>query len=186
MLGGRERKGVEVSLEGEEGSPHRAKDGACSEAMEGGLHRVCRAPVGCPALLVGGVGATNRGTPSPCLTPPGAARKQDFCGHQSCDTLGVADIGTMCDRNKSCSVIEDEGLQAAYTLAHELGNASLPLGGFCFFSLTQPAPLLGGEGAQPGAIISRLGTTQPSLGQHQGASGTSRSWFAPANVLRCP
>lgn len=64
--------------------------------------------------------------------PPGTARKQDFCGHQSCDTLGVADIGTMCDRNKSCSVIEDEGLQAAYTLAHELGNASLPLGGSAF------------------------------------------------------
>uniref|UniRef100_A0A8D2NJH6 Peptidase M12B domain-containing protein n=1 Tax=Zonotrichia albicollis TaxID=44394 RepID=A0A8D2NJH6_ZONAL len=55
--------------------------------------------------------------------------RQDFCGHQSCDTLGVADIGTMCDRNKSCSVIEDEGLQAAYTLAHELGNTgSLPEG----------------------------------------------------------
>ncbi|NXY78100.1 ATS8 metalloproteinase, partial [Glareola pratincola] len=52
--------------------------------------------------------------------------RQDFCGHQSCDTLGVADIGTMCDRNKSCSVIEDEGLQAAYTLAHELGKTSLP------------------------------------------------------------
>ncbi|KAJ7421325.1 hypothetical protein WISP_43320 [Willisornis vidua] len=49
--------------------------------------------------------------------------RQDFCGHQSCDTLGVADIGTMCDRNKSCSVIEDEGLQAAYTLAHELGKS---------------------------------------------------------------
>ncbi|XP_063273776.1 A disintegrin and metalloproteinase with thrombospondin motifs 8 isoform X2 [Prinia subflava] len=48
--------------------------------------------------------------------------RQDFCGHQSCDTLGVADTGTVCDRNKSCSVIEDEGLQAAYTLAHELGH----------------------------------------------------------------
>ncbi|XP_029768755.1 A disintegrin and metalloproteinase with thrombospondin motifs 8 [Terrapene carolina triunguis] len=53
--------------------------------------------------------------------------RQDFCGHQSCDTLGVADIGTMCDSNKSCSVIEDEGLQAAYTLAHELGHVlSMP------------------------------------------------------------
>ncbi|NWI16957.1 ATS8 metalloproteinase, partial [Crypturellus soui] len=53
--------------------------------------------------------------------------RQDFCGYQSCDTLGVADIGTMCDRNKSCSVIEDEGLQAAYTLAHELGHVlSMP------------------------------------------------------------
>lgn len=40
-----------------------------------------------------------------------------------CDTLGVADIGTICDPNKSCSVIEDEGLQAAYTLAHELGKS---------------------------------------------------------------
>uniref|UniRef100_A0A7M4DZI5 ADAM metallopeptidase with thrombospondin type 1 motif 8 n=1 Tax=Crocodylus porosus TaxID=8502 RepID=A0A7M4DZI5_CROPO len=53
--------------------------------------------------------------------------RQDFCGHQSCDTLGVADIGTMCDPKKSCSVIEDEGLQAAYTLAHELGHVfSMP------------------------------------------------------------
>ncbi|XP_053125818.1 A disintegrin and metalloproteinase with thrombospondin motifs 8 [Hemicordylus capensis] len=48
--------------------------------------------------------------------------RQDFCGHQSCSTLGVAETGTMCDPNKSCSVIEDEGLQAAYTLAHELGH----------------------------------------------------------------
>lgn len=66
--------------------------------------------------------------PLPVLTAPPVWHKQDFCGHQSCDTLGVADIGTMCDRNKSCSVIEDEGLQAAYTLAHELGNTSLPKG----------------------------------------------------------
>lgn len=49
---------------------------------------------------------------------------QNFCGKDGmCDTLGVADIGTICDPNKSCSVIEDEGLQAAYTLAHELGKS---------------------------------------------------------------
>lgn len=49
--------------------------------------------------------------------------KQNFCGKEGlCDTLGMADIGTICDPNKSCSVIEDEGLQAAYTLAHELGK----------------------------------------------------------------
>nr|XP_033773405.1 A disintegrin and metalloproteinase with thrombospondin motifs 8 [Geotrypetes seraphini] len=53
--------------------------------------------------------------------------RQDFCGHQSCDTLGLADIGTMCDPNRSCSIIEDDGLQAAYTLAHELGHVlSMP------------------------------------------------------------
>ncbi|CAK6440348.1 unnamed protein product [Pipistrellus nathusii] len=49
--------------------------------------------------------------------------RQNFCGKEGmCDTLGVADIGTICDPSKSCSVIEDEGLQAAYTLAHELGH----------------------------------------------------------------
>ncbi|XP_068096492.1 A disintegrin and metalloproteinase with thrombospondin motifs 8 [Hyperolius riggenbachi] len=48
--------------------------------------------------------------------------RQDFCGHESCDTVGVADIGTVCDPSKSCSVIEDSGLQAAYTLAHELAH----------------------------------------------------------------
>ncbi|XP_040182159.1 A disintegrin and metalloproteinase with thrombospondin motifs 8 [Rana temporaria] len=53
--------------------------------------------------------------------------RQDFCGHESCDTLGVADIGTVCDPSKSCSVIEDDGLQAAYTLAHELAHVlSIP------------------------------------------------------------
>lgn len=49
--------------------------------------------------------------------------KQNFCGKgEQCDTLGMADVGTICDPDKSCSVIKDEGLQAAYTLAHELGK----------------------------------------------------------------
>ncbi|MBN3302553.1 ATS8 metalloproteinase, partial [Amia calva] len=53
--------------------------------------------------------------------------RQDICGHKSCDTLGVADVGTMCDPNRSCSVIEDNGLQAAFTAAHELGHVlSMP------------------------------------------------------------
>ncbi|XP_053547479.1 A disintegrin and metalloproteinase with thrombospondin motifs 8 [Bombina bombina] len=53
--------------------------------------------------------------------------RQDICGHESCETVGVADIGTVCDPSKSCSVIEDEGVQAAYTLAHELGHVlSIP------------------------------------------------------------
>ncbi|KAI4905184.1 hypothetical protein NFI96_013898 [Prochilodus magdalenae] len=53
--------------------------------------------------------------------------REDICGHQSCDTLGVADVGTMCDPKRSCSVIEDNGLQAAFTVAHELGHVlSMP------------------------------------------------------------
>lgn len=46
---------------------------------------------------------------------------QDICGYKDCDTLGVADVGTMCDPKRSCSVIEDNGLQAAFTVSHELG-----------------------------------------------------------------
>ncbi|XP_029372857.1 A disintegrin and metalloproteinase with thrombospondin motifs 8 [Echeneis naucrates] len=53
--------------------------------------------------------------------------RENICGQKSCDTLGVADVGTMCDPKRSCSVIEDSGLQAAYTAAHELGHVlSMP------------------------------------------------------------
>uniref|UniRef100_A0A8C2YU96 ADAM metallopeptidase with thrombospondin type 1 motif 8 n=1 Tax=Chinchilla lanigera TaxID=34839 RepID=A0A8C2YU96_CHILA len=54
--------------------------------------------------------------------------RQDFCGNDGhCNTLGMADIGTICDPSMSCSVIKDEGLQAAYTMAHELGHVlSMP------------------------------------------------------------
>ncbi|XP_063161525.1 A disintegrin and metalloproteinase with thrombospondin motifs 1 [Candoia aspera] len=48
--------------------------------------------------------------------------RQDLCGAKTCDTLGMADVGTACDPNRSCSVIEDDGLQAAFTTAHELGH----------------------------------------------------------------
>uniref|UniRef100_A0A8C5P646 ADAM metallopeptidase with thrombospondin type 1 motif 1 n=1 Tax=Jaculus jaculus TaxID=51337 RepID=A0A8C5P646_JACJA len=48
--------------------------------------------------------------------------RQDLCGAHTCDTLGIADVGTMCDPSRSCSIIEDDGLQAAFTTAHELGH----------------------------------------------------------------
>lgn len=50
---------------------------------------------------------------------------QDLCGATTCDTLGMADVGTMCDPKRSCSVIEDDGLPSAFTTAHELGKAPL-------------------------------------------------------------
>lgn len=49
--------------------------------------------------------------------------RQDLCGATTCDTLGMADVGTMCDPKRSCSVIEDDGLPSAFTTAHELGEA---------------------------------------------------------------
>ncbi|GAB0092696.1 A disintegrin and metalloproteinase with thrombospondin motifs 9 [Sergentomyia squamirostris] len=43
-----------------------------------------------------------------------------------CDTLGLAELGTMC-RNTSCSIVQDNGLSAAFTIAHELGHVmSMP------------------------------------------------------------
>ncbi|XP_074072390.1 A disintegrin and metalloproteinase with thrombospondin motifs 15 [Macrotis lagotis] len=48
--------------------------------------------------------------------------RQDLCGAKTCDTLGMADVGTMCDPKRSCSVIEDDGLPSAFTTAHELGH----------------------------------------------------------------
>uniref|UniRef100_A0A8C5EKC8 A disintegrin and metalloproteinase with thrombospondin motifs 15-like n=1 Tax=Gouania willdenowi TaxID=441366 RepID=A0A8C5EKC8_GOUWI len=53
--------------------------------------------------------------------------RQDLCGASTCDTLGMADVGTMCDPERSCSVIEDDGLPSAFTTAHELGHVlSMP------------------------------------------------------------
>ena len=35
---------------------------------------------------------------------------------------GLAELGTMCDPGRSCSIVEDNGISAAYTIAHELGH----------------------------------------------------------------
>ncbi|XP_054979029.1 A disintegrin and metalloproteinase with thrombospondin motifs 4 [Sorex araneus] len=48
--------------------------------------------------------------------------RQDLCGASTCDTLGMADVGTVCDPARSCAVVEDDGLQSAFTAAHELGH----------------------------------------------------------------
>lgn len=49
--------------------------------------------------------------------------KHDICrSNQKCDTLGLAELGTMCDLQRSCSIIKDNGLSAAFTIAHELGH----------------------------------------------------------------
>lgn len=68
-----------------------------------------------------------RETTTPVLSPgltPSLCDWQDLCGATTCDTLGMADVGTMCDPKRSCSVIEDDGLPSAFTTAHELGKAA--------------------------------------------------------------
>ncbi|XP_076351798.1 A disintegrin and metalloproteinase with thrombospondin motifs 9-like isoform X2 [Tachypleus tridentatus] len=40
----------------------------------------------------------------------------------SCDTLGLAHPGMICDPYSSCAIVQDNGLGAAFTIAHELGH----------------------------------------------------------------
>lgn len=56
---------------------------------------------------------------------------QDLCGVSTCDTLGMADVGTVCDPARSCAVVEDDGLQSAFTAAHELGKVEDGVLGAC-------------------------------------------------------
>ncbi|EGV97730.1 A disintegrin and metalloproteinase with thrombospondin motifs 9 [Cricetulus griseus] len=49
--------------------------------------------------------------------------REDICRAQDkCDTLGLAELGTICDPYRSCSISEDSGLSTAFTIAHELGH----------------------------------------------------------------
>ena len=56
------------------------------------------------------------------LTREDICRNQGGSGRQeNCDTLGLAELGTMCGRS-SCAIVQDNGLSAAFTIAHELGH----------------------------------------------------------------
>ncbi|KAM9829574.1 A disintegrin and metalloproteinase with thrombospondin motifs 1-like [Syngnathus typhle] len=48
--------------------------------------------------------------------------RMNLCGPRYCDTLGLADVGTVCDPDSSCSIVKDDGLATAFTVAHELGH----------------------------------------------------------------
>lgn len=48
----------------------------------------------------------------------------DFCSDddESCETLGLAKMGGMCDPDSSCNVNQNTGLSLAFTIAHEMGH----------------------------------------------------------------
>ncbi|XP_034513538.1 A disintegrin and metalloproteinase with thrombospondin motifs 10 isoform X3 [Ailuropoda melanoleuca] len=50
--------------------------------------------------------------------------RYDICIYRNkpCGTLGLAPVGGMCERERSCSVNEDIGLATAFTIAHEIGH----------------------------------------------------------------
>lgn len=49
--------------------------------------------------------------------------RNNLCsGDDKCETLGLAELGSICDPVRSCSVVEDNGLSVAFTIAHEVGH----------------------------------------------------------------
>jgi len=50
--------------------------------------------------------------------------RKDICvnRYSACDTVGMAFLHGMCDPKKRCSVSQDNGLDVAYTVAHEIGH----------------------------------------------------------------
>ncbi|XP_076879121.1 A disintegrin and metalloproteinase with thrombospondin motifs 17 isoform X2 [Brachyhypopomus gauderio] len=50
--------------------------------------------------------------------------RTDFCVHKDepCDTVGIAYLGGTCSAKRKCVLAEDNGLNLAFTIAHELGH----------------------------------------------------------------
>ncbi|XP_056135377.1 A disintegrin and metalloproteinase with thrombospondin motifs 17 [Lampris incognitus] len=50
--------------------------------------------------------------------------RTDFCVHKDepCDTVGIAYLGGICSAKRKCVLAEDNGLNLAFTIAHELGH----------------------------------------------------------------
>ncbi|KAL0963194.1 hypothetical protein UPYG_G00350970, partial [Umbra pygmaea] len=50
--------------------------------------------------------------------------RKDFCVHKDepCDTVGIAYLNGMCSERRKCILAEDNGLNLAFTIAHEMGH----------------------------------------------------------------
>uniref|UniRef100_A0A7N6B0L1 ADAM metallopeptidase with thrombospondin type 1 motif, 17 n=1 Tax=Anabas testudineus TaxID=64144 RepID=A0A7N6B0L1_ANATE len=50
--------------------------------------------------------------------------RTDFCVHKDepCDTVGIAYLGGVCSARRKCVLAEDNGLNLAFTIAHEMGH----------------------------------------------------------------
>ena len=46
----------------------------------------------------------------------------NLCSKASCQTLGLAQSGTICNPTQSCNINEDNGIYLAFTIAHELAH----------------------------------------------------------------
>ncbi|BES98776.1 a disintegrin and metalloproteinase with thrombospondin motifs [Nesidiocoris tenuis] len=51
--------------------------------------------------------------------------RENICSnplHEKCETLGLAEVGRVCNKEFSCALVKDNGLGTAFTIAHELGH----------------------------------------------------------------
>ncbi len=39
-----------------------------------------------------------------------------------CDTLGLTELGTMCNLTSNCAIVRDNGFATAFTIAHEIAH----------------------------------------------------------------
>jgi hypothetical protein len=39
-----------------------------------------------------------------------------------CDTLGLTELGTMCNSSSKCALVRDNGFATAFTIAHEIAH----------------------------------------------------------------
>lgn len=147
-------------------------------------------PCGCPQDLRVQAGSVGHPWVSGCSkTPPLSPvhPPQDLCGATTCDTLGMADVGTACDPERSCAIVEDDGLQSALTAAHELGEHR---GG----GTTQrqgphprPSPPGGAEGPVPAqGTSSACRTTTRRTARSSTAPRAPRAASWPRSCPRCP
>uniref|UniRef100_A0AAY4EAH8 ADAM metallopeptidase with thrombospondin type 1 motif, 17 n=1 Tax=Denticeps clupeoides TaxID=299321 RepID=A0AAY4EAH8_9TELE len=65
-----------------------------------------------------------RDDPPPVDVAVLVTRCPDFCVHKDepCDTVGIAYLGGTCSARRKCVLAEDNGLNLAFTIAHELGH----------------------------------------------------------------
>jgi len=43
-------------------------------------------------------------------------------GENKCDTLGLTELGTMCNSSTNCAIVHDNGYATAFTIAHEIAH----------------------------------------------------------------
>ncbi|GCC32521.1 hypothetical protein chiPu_0010982 [Chiloscyllium punctatum] len=61
---------------------------------------------------------------SPAVDAAVFVTRTDFCVHKDepCDTVGIGYLGGACSATRKCVLAEDNGLNLAFTIAHELGH----------------------------------------------------------------